>query len=251
MLVRHIPHASTLIPEDMKRFFLISSQEMRHELLRLTDWYTDELFSDCRSREVLFPVSRLVCDPERFLNDSEELASEVGMGVFYTHGTNGQVIRENDEALRREIIARYYQPHHQSLSACVAENLVNHEKCLILDCHSFPQERLPTDIAADGMPRPDICLGFEEFHYPADLVDEIFSGLSSEGLVVLINTPYSGSLIPSEYHNKDERVLGLMIELNRRIYMDENSGLKLDKFDQIRDLIKVHILDRIHSYLQN
>ena len=251
MLVRHIPHASTLIPEDMKRFFLISAQEMQSEILRLTDWYTDELFSDALSREVLFPVSRLVCDPERFLNDSEEPASAVGMGVFYTRGTIGQVIRKDDDLLRHEIITRYYQPHHQSLSASVAENLEHHGKCLVLDCHSFPEEPLPTDNALDSNLRPDICLGFEEYHCPTDLVEEIVVALSSEGLFVTINTPYSGSLIPSDYYKKDKRVLGLMIELNRRIYMDESTGLKLDKFDEVRDLIQTHILNRIHSYLQN
>ena len=251
MLVRHIPHASTLIPDDMKRFFLINSKEMQSEILRLTDWYTDELFSDPFSREVLFPVSRLVCDPERFLNDSEEPASAVGMGLFYTHGTKSQVIRNNDESLRDEIIARYYQPHHELLSECVAQNLQNHEKCLVLDCHSFPEEPLPTDAGLHNNLRPDICLGYEEYHCPTDLVEEIVLALSSEGVCVTINTPDSGSLIPSDYYQKDKRVQGLMIELNRRIYMDENTGLKLDKFDQVRDLIQTHILKRIHSYLQN
>ena len=78
----HVPHASTNIPPDIRDTFLLSDRELDDGLVRLTDWYTDELFDlpDDIAIAVRYPVSRLVCDPERFPDDSQEAASEIGRG---------------------------------------------------------------------------------------------------------------------------------------------------------------------------
>ena len=73
-LVLHVPHASTVIPEGERKKLLATREELDRELLRLTDWFMDELFAveDSRVDTVVFPVSRLVVDVERFLDDSME-----------------------------------------------------------------------------------------------------------------------------------------------------------------------------------
>ena len=43
----------------------------------------------------MFPVSRLVVDPERFIADPMEC---VGMGVVYTRTSNGEVLRAISKA---------------------------------------------------------------------------------------------------------------------------------------------------------
>lgn len=65
----HVPHASTFIPPNEKRFFL--KDDLTDELLKMTDLYTDELF-DCGRDMLVFPVSRLVCDVERFRDDTDD-----------------------------------------------------------------------------------------------------------------------------------------------------------------------------------
>lgn len=45
-LLVHIPHASTTVPQSTEADFLISTIEFSNELLRLTDWHTDELFGE-------------------------------------------------------------------------------------------------------------------------------------------------------------------------------------------------------------
>ena len=82
-LILNIPHASTLIPED---WFAKDSEEYRilkEDQLNMTDWYTDELFVNGIGIPVIAPVSRMVCDTERFREDAEEPMSRIGMGVCY------------------------------------------------------------------------------------------------------------------------------------------------------------------------
>ena len=78
-LVLHIPHSSTHIPASMRPTLLLSDAELQQELLRITDAYTDELFQCEGAVTVRHPVSRLVLDPERFEEDSEEVMSRFGM----------------------------------------------------------------------------------------------------------------------------------------------------------------------------
>ena len=71
-MIIHIPHASTLIPTEHRAAFV--QTELTHEIAVMTDWYCDELFA-LDAPTLVFPVSRLVCDPERFREDSEETMS--------------------------------------------------------------------------------------------------------------------------------------------------------------------------------
>ena len=89
-MIIHIPHASTFIPPEYRDAF--DSEKLTHELAVMTDWYTDELFSSDAPR-VVFPVSRLVCDPERFRADAEEVMSTIGMGAVYTNCSDGTPLR--------------------------------------------------------------------------------------------------------------------------------------------------------------
>ena len=65
-LVLHIPHSSKEIPDDVKEQFILSDKDLNHELLLMTDAYTDDLFvqDDPEIKSIIFPVSRLVVDPE-------------------------------------------------------------------------------------------------------------------------------------------------------------------------------------------
>jgi N-formylglutamate deformylase len=51
---------------------------------------------------------------------------------------------------------------------------------------------------------------------------------------VLVDAPFAGALVPLVSFRKDRRVLSVMIEVNRRLYMDENTGLKRPDFEQVR-----------------
>lgn len=74
LMIVHLPHASRYIPAGCRNRFVLDRAGLDRELDRLTDHFTDELFAmhDPRLLPVLFPVSRLVVDPERFADDTRE-----------------------------------------------------------------------------------------------------------------------------------------------------------------------------------
>ena len=153
--ILHVPHSSTEIPADLRSSFLLAEDQLRREVLRMTDWYTDELLAlpAHEATTVRFPVSRLAIDPERFVDDAEEPMAGRGMGVIYTKTAGGLPLRALPSPQeRQQLLDRFYHPHHQRLAGAVQRAMERHGGCLVIGCHSFPSVALPCDL--DQAPRP-------------------------------------------------------------------------------------------------
>ena len=233
-IVIHVPHASTLIPEDERGY----EADLKTELLKLTDHYCDELF--CGSRpSVVFPVNRLVCDPERFRSDEDECMARVGMGAVYTRAHDGAVLRNITPGERERILVKYYDPHHARLTEAVGKAIEDAGRCLIVDGHSFSAEPLPFE--ADQDPdRPDICIGTDPFHTPPELAAAALDLMRGLGYSVKADRPFSGAITPLAYYRREPRVKSIMIELNRRLYMDAH-GRKSGGFEAVRNDVQTLI----------
>lgn len=245
--VLHIPHSSVEIPPEVRQRFLVSDETLRRELLKMTDRFTDELFAlpPNEAVTVRFPVSRLVLDPERFLDDQQEVMSRRGMGLIYSRLADGRPLREPptpDE--RKELVAQFYEPHHRALSLAVRAALSAHGRCLVIDCHSYPSRPLPCDL--DQAPeRPDICLGTDAYHTPDWLRQLGSTRFSAAGLSVDVDRPYSGALVPAEHYRREPSVCAIMIEINRRLYMDEATGDRSAAFAEIARITRAVMLEML------
>jgi N-formylglutamate amidohydrolase len=236
-MVLHVPHSSVDLPTSLRSTISLDDRELETELLQMTDWFTDELFQypgNPGARVVRFPVSRLLVDPERFLDDAEEPMASRGMGVVYTATASGRVLRPDPDATTRQaLIDRFYEPHHRALELAVEKMIATRDECVVVDCHSFPSVPLPYEICQDR-DRPDLCIGTDSFHTPKALVERIQAEAESQGLSVAIGTPFSGSLVPMKYYRKRKTVFSVMLEVNRRLYMDEATGQKSERFEETR-----------------
>ena len=148
-ILLHIPHASVHIPKEERSRFCLP--DLDEELIQMTDRYCDELFAGYDG--VVFPVSRLVCDPERFRDDAQESMSRIGMGAVYTKSSSGEPLRRITAEEREGLLRRYYDPHHRRLTAAVDAKLQTYGRCLIVDGHSFHPAPLSyeLDIAKLGL----------------------------------------------------------------------------------------------------
>jgi N-formylglutamate amidohydrolase len=231
-MIFHIPHSSTYIPEDHCSYYKIDSDRLKQELLSMTDAFTDELFGAHvmpGDSKVVFQISRLVVDPERFIDDQDEPLSDIGMGVIYTSTLNGELLREVPPGVRESLIGQYYTPHHQALTKAAENEIQTTGRAFIVDCHSFPSRPLPYEKDQDPH-RPDICVGVEEFHSDLRFCKALLDIIFKVGWTCEINRPFSGSIVPIKFYRKDNRVTSIMIEVNRRLYMNEVTGGKSNSF---------------------
>jgi N-formylglutamate amidohydrolase len=241
--VRHIPHSSTVIPERDRGAFVLSDAEIEHELLLMTDRYTDELFADVPGPAVISPVSRLVVDVERFEDDELEPMAACGMGVVYTRTHDGQTLRRApSEAEREELLDLYYRPHHAAFESAVERALVEQGRVLIIDCHSYPLQTLPFEIF-DHETRPEIGIGTDAFHTDDLLASRAVWAFARRGFSVALNKPFPGAITPLKFYGRESRVQSLMVEVRRDLYMDERTGSKLPVFDSVKARIGVALVE--------
>ncbi len=236
-LVLHIPHASTAFPAAYEADFLPSPAVLRQELLRLTDWYADELFAAGApaDQSIRAGWSRLVVDVERFPDDSRERCAEYGMGATYVRTSRGEALRELTPARREEIMQLFYWPHHARLNLAARQRLERFEHCLIIDAHTFPSLALPTQV--DFAAPPEIGLGTEGMHTSAELLALAERFFRAHGLSVGVDTPFAGTMVPNDYFGKQSRVQSIMVEVRRDLYLHEATGEKHAGFTAMQRLL--------------
>ena len=234
-LILHIPHASENIP--FKKGFVIDDTKIKEEILKLTDWFTDDLFSSKIDTQIVASFSRVFCDVERFSDDSQEEMFKLGMGALYTRCDDDTLSRVVTSELRKEILDNYYLPHHENLNKAVRTQLKEQDTCLIVDCHSFPKTPLFKGLDQRGN-RPDFNIGTDKFHTPLDLVKKSEDYFKNLGYTTGIDWPYSGSIVPMEYYQKDKRVKSIMLEVNRELYLEGDTNNKSSDYNKTEEVVQ-------------
>lgn len=209
-------------------------------MLKLTDWYTDDLFYSDEDDMVVAGFSRIFCDAERFPDDSQEVMAQFGMGVLYEKNDDGETIRKVTPELKEKVLADFYRKHHAKLSKVVNEQLRFFGKALIVDCHSFPE--IPLKRSLDKSPgRPDFNIGTDPFHTPKELIDLSVSFFEDAGYTLGIDWPYKGSIVPMEHYHKNGNVQSIMLEINRALYLKQPTNARSENYAEIKKVTGAYI----------
>ncbi|MFF5077806.1 N-formylglutamate amidohydrolase [Actinoplanes sp. NPDC000266] len=209
-VILHVPHASRELTPEARASILLDDAELADELDNLTDAHTAEIAAavpgvwEFRNR-----WSRLVVDPERFPDEREEMLA-AGMGAVYTHGYAGRRLRSDDPVRDRRLIEEHFRPYARGVSDLVGQRLAATGRVIIVDVHSYPVQALPYELHGDG-PRPPICLGTDDFHTPATIIDAARATFPEMSL----NSPFGGCYVPLEYYGREPAVQAVMIEIRR------------------------------------
>lgn len=223
-VIIHIPHDGHIFSEDLKQFILISDIQLKKYHSEMSDLYLNHIAShwlDCPI--VSFPISRLFCDVERFLNN--EPMEQYGMGFCYTHMYDGLHFKNNSAEVQR-ITRKYYDEHHEKLNN-IANSII--EPTLLIDLHSFnPRATRKELLNHDKL--PDICIGYDFEHCESAIIQKAIQIFKQAGYSVQENYPYKGSFIPSNIINGKIKppLQSIMIEINRDCYIDK-SGFEIPK----------------------
>ena len=243
-LILHIPHSSTFIP--LKDGFVSNPTKIEQEIIKLTDWYTDDLFDSQVDNKIIASFSRIFCDVERFADDELEIMSKVGMGVLYEKLDSDELLRKVSLELREKILTDYYCKHHDCLTTEVEEQLIRNGECLIIDCHSFPSTPLQKAINQNSN-TPDFNIGTDSFHTPKKYIEESSTYFENLGYSLGVDWPYSGSIVPMEYYQKEKRVSSIMLEINRKLYLNEPTNEKSTEYNKTKKVVQgyLNLLRRI------
>jgi N-formylglutamate amidohydrolase len=133
-------------------------------------------------------------------------------------------------------IERYWRPYHATLKALLDATHAAYGVVYHVDCHSMPAvgHRLSPDPA--GTVRPDVVVG----DYDGQACEPGFSALVAEtlagfGLAVVMNKPFRGAELVSAYSDPAAGRHALQIEVNRKLYMDEETREKTAGFADLKD----------------
>ncbi len=238
------PHCSGHIPFWMLARMLKTGEEetaLRRRLLREGDPFTDALFHIPDAEVTLnAAASRFVADLNRERTDISE--NGVIKLTDFEHRpffATGYAVSPEEREMR---LSMYYDPYHLALQ----KNLVGGKIRFFIDGHSMTAQG-PAMGPDQGEERPAICianLGDEEgepstrpVSCPPDLARRfrdqlqglLKDVLSESGLSlgVRLNHPFSGGWILEKYSAPPFSVPGVMIEINRALYLDEKNLLPL------------------------
>lgn len=220
-IILHIPHSSPVFPSGRAGW----SPGIELEIARWTDWYTDWIFAsasrlDGRIFPVVYPFSRFFCDAERLEDDPLE---RVGQGIVYRRFGG---LERKPSAKDMELAKASYREHRERLRGSLELGTGS----LLVDCHSFPSDLSPVDV----------CIGVnEDWSRPEEeMVSLTMDHFSSFGYRSAVNEPYSNSLSPETGF----LYKSIMIEINKRCYMNTDGELDMEKATVLRRSIESWLL---------
>jgi N-formylglutamate deformylase len=213
-IVLSIPHASSFIPPEIRA-------RMPHRddvLLREPDLFTDRIYTMQGPRIVQARTSRVISDVNRAPDEIYTSGRQRATGVVMLSFSSGEDVFEEDPPIRelQQWIRAYHDPFHDELARvlCGAKFLI--------DCHSM-WSRAPAHRMDAGTPRPDVVLCNRLFTTCDAATTNFFrDAFQKRKFTVAVNDPFIGRYVVGT-HCSRKWLPGVQIELNRSLYMDEQS----------------------------
>lgn len=255
-LVFDSPHSGTLYPSDFDyacNFWQLEQAE---------DKYVDDLFSHVTDHGgaflcALFPrsyidVNRTAEDidldlienghwPERFGSIDPTSRSDAGIGLIRRLVHPGIPVYDR-HLTAEEINARietYYHPYHNALEQLIDEAHYNFGEVWHINCHSMPyasaRPRMPTAIQRGQAKHSDFVIGDRDGSTAdMDFTHSLRDFLKTLGYHVTLNDPFKGVELVQRYSHPHRGRHSVQIEINKALYMNEETGEKNGNYDDLK-----------------
>ena len=165
-----------------------------------------------------------------------EFVSKSGLGLLKTKSRYGETFHERKFTVAevQHRLDRYYRPYHRELASIGDRMLTAHGFYFNLSCHCMSAVGAPTHADA-GKERMDFCLGnLRGTSSTNDFIEFVAETIRKQGYTCSVNTPYTGGELNRRYGKADGRHESIMVEINKRTFMDVKSFRKTDGFDAIQ-----------------
>lgn len=244
-----VPHSGEQIPPEAT--WLKGLPE--NILMCDVDRYVHELYGPAAESigipALITPWHRYAVDCNRVPEDIDQDAVEDStnppgkftIGFHWSQTTTGvRLIKEPiTQELHKTLTEKYFNPFHDSIKKMRADLKAKYGKVYHLDAHSMPSQG--TSAHRDpGTKRPQIVVSDRDgVSCEPRFKDIVIQAYESVGFQVAYNWPYKGGRVTEVYGKPAEGFHTLQVEMNRSIYMDENSKARLDgEFGHIQKLVQ-------------
>ncbi len=249
-LVFNSPHSGRHYPA----VFLAQTRLTGDAIRRSEDCFVDELFSSAVALgapllKANFPRAYLdvnrepyELDPKMFDGPIPAHANSQSMRVGGGLGTIPRIVGDGMEIYRHRLpvseamsrIETIYKPYHRTLRGLVARAHSRFGHALLVDCHSMPGS---VRLGERGI-RPDFIVG-DRFGTSAskEISQAAIYLLQEQGFVVSHNKPYAGGFITEHYGRPAQGLHAMQIEVNRGLYLHENSLSKSEGYRELKAAI--------------
>ncbi len=240
--VFHVPHDGSQFPDELMSSVCVSEEEFRRYHYLMSDIGAGRFVPEAYRgghMYVMFEISRILCDVERFIGPEEEM-EQYGMGFCYEKACDGTKIKiVTDEV--KTLTKNYYDKHHAWMNRLCEK----HPRILLFDLHSFSEEVLPEHIRRRSDHLPDVCIGTDPKYTPGELTSRIRRRMEELNLTCMENIPYSGTFVPGSVLDGSSScdLISVMLEFNRKLYCDENGEPVEERMEQIRKLVRRILVD--------
>lgn len=143
----------------------------------------------------------------------------------------------------RDRISKIHIPFHCKLEQLLHRARETFGTALLIDCHSMPSEALRAAPKVGGS-MPQIVLG-DRFGASADRVFilEVQAAFERAGFIVARNTPFAGGYITQRYGKPAQGLHAIQVEIDRGLYLDQQTIEASPAFDEIKRLLTQVIAD--------
>jgi N-formylglutamate deformylase len=253
-LVLDSPHSGTYYPLDFGHVCQLS------DLRKAEDTHVEKLYSfapslGCAWIEAHFPRSYL--DANRNLTEVDPdmldglwphaLEMQDPYVLSKRRLGKGLIWRDTDEGLPlygrklsvQEVAARIercWKPYHAAVQTAIDAAHARHGYSVHINCHSMPEVAGSHATDFPGEKHPDFVLGNRDHSSSSEaLLLFIEAQLKQRGYSVALNHPYKGVELVRRYGRPAEHRHSVQIEINRALYMNEETRELTAGFAPLRE----------------
>ena len=163
-----------------------------------------------------------------------------GLGLLKTKSRYGEPFHEKKFTVE-EVMARldnYHRPYHAELKDIIERMHKAWGFVYQISCHCMSAVGAPTH-PDPGQPRADFCLGnLDGTTASPEFMEFLQKTLMDMGYSCTINLPYSGGELNRRYGNPAQGYESVMLEINKKLFIDIKTFKKTENFEQVRSDLK-------------
>lgn len=259
-LLVSIPHNGEQIVDETYWLKNLDEITLMYDVDRFIYPMYESVLDQCKIPRVVTPYHRYVVDCNRWPTDvdcdsvegSENPSGLHPTGLHWRKTTAGRILFKKplSRSLHEVIVKKYYEGFFRDIDSLYQKwDQQGIENIYHLDLHSMPSRG--TEVHRDpGEDRADIVIGSEKGKTATlKWTEQVVSAYRNQGFSVRLDYPYTGGTIVEKYGSPQKGRQALMIELNRKLYMDEKSKQIIpDKAEATKKRL-AKVIPEIYSHL--